>query len=221
MVHILILARPFPLHGKPQHNLSDNGPEFGMEFKQMVEDKGATHTASTSRNPQGNSIIERTHQAIGQVLRTVVAAKNPTTIHEANDVIAETLATAMHAHRCSCQSSNNYLSPGALAFSRDMFLDTPLVADIMAMQRHRQLLIDKRLLRANSKRVRHDYMVDDVVYKRNYLGLSDKLTPTGSGPYRITRVHTNGTVTLQLSPTVQERINIRRIYPQFPLRQPR
>ena len=202
---------------RPLQIVTDQGPEFGQEFTDMCERNGVKHHTSTSRNPQGNSLIERIHQTIGQVLRTVAAARNPKSIHEANAVINETLATAMHACRCACSSSLNHHSPGALAFGRDMFLDIPLIADIIAIQNNRQLLVDKRLLRANASRIRHDYAVGDLVWKRNHLGFSDKLMPSVSGPYPIERVHTNGTVTIRLSNTVLERINIRRIRPKFPL----
>ena len=95
-------------------------------------------------------------------------------------------------------------------------MDIPLIADIIAIRNNRQLLVDKRLIRANAKRIRHDYAVNDLVWKRQYLGFSDKLKPTVSGPYPITRVHTNGTVTILLSPNVQEKINICRVPPKFP-----
>ena len=98
-------------------------------------------------------MIERIHQTIGQVLRTVVAAKDPKSVSEGEAVIEATLATAMHACRCVCSESLAYTTPGGLAFGRDMFLDIPLVADIMAVQQHRQLLVDKRLLAANASRI--------------------------------------------------------------------
>jgi hypothetical protein len=98
-----------------------------------------------------------------------------------------------------------------------MFLDIPLIADILAICNNRQLLVDKRLIRENAKRIRHDYDVGHLVWKRNYLGFSDKLMPTVSGPYPIDRVHTNGTVTIRLSLNQTERINIRHICPKFPL----
>jgi transposase InsO family protein len=204
---------------RPLKIVSDQGPEFSTEFSAMCKRAGVTHSTSTSRNPQGNSLIERIHQTIGQVLRTVVGAYNPQSVHEGEAVIEATLATAMHACRCVCSESLAYNTPGSLAFARDMFLDIPLVADIMAVQKHRQLLVDKRLLYANSKRIRHDYLVGDLVYKKHYIGLSDKLKPTVSGPFEITRVHTNGTVTIALNAHVEERINIRRIRPKFPLQQ--
>ncbi|CAB9497609.1 Pol polyprotein [Seminavis robusta] len=184
-------ARYYP---RTKKVVTDNGPEFKLEFIKMVKKNGAVHRYSTPRNPQGNSMIERTHQAIGQVLRTIVVSRDPKSAADGIKVISETLATVMHAHRCSVQSTNAYLTPGALAFKRDMFLDIPIYADILAMQRHRQSLVDKRLLRANAKRISYDYAVDDLVYKRAYLGLSDKLKPTASGPYRVSRVHTNGNI---------------------------
>ena len=203
---------------RPLRIVTDQGPEFASEFTEMCEAHGIKHSTSTSRNPQGNSLIERIHETIGQVLRTVVVAKDPKLVHEANAVIEEVLATAMHACRCACSSLLEYNSPGALAFGRGMFLDIPLIADIIAIKNNRQLLVDKRLLRENAKRIRYDYAVGDLVLKKQHLGFSDKLKTTYTGPYAITRVHTNGTVTIQLSPHVSERISIRRVRPRFPLR---
>ena len=67
----------------------------------------------------------------------------------------------------------------------------------------------------NAKRIQHDYAVGDQVWKKEYIGLSDKLKPTCSGPYPIDRVHTNGTLTIRLNPNMTERINIRRVRPKF------
>ncbi|CAB9499057.1 Inherit from COG: Retrotransposon protein [Seminavis robusta] len=90
----------FARYPRPKKVVTDNGPEFKLEFIAMVKKNGAVHRYSTPRNPQ----------------------------------------------------------------------------DILAVQRHRQSLVDKRLLRANAKRISYDYAVDDLVYKRAYLGLSDKLS---------------------------------------------
>jgi hypothetical protein len=43
--------------------------------------------------------------------------------------------------------------------------------------------------------------------------LTNKLEPRAVGPYRINAVHTNGTVTIQLTPYTVERISILRIKP--------
>ena len=198
---------------RPMKCVTDGGPEFGQEFVDMIKRSGITYSCVTSRNPQGNSIVERIHQAVGNVLRIVVKDENPRSPAEGRRVIEKTLATAMHACRCATNGTIGNLSAGALAFHRDMFMDIPLIADILTLQKHRQGLVDKRLLKANASRVSHDFRVGEQVLKKKFLNLSDKLAPAFEGPYEITRVHTNGTVTLRIRPNVVERINIRRVKP--------
>lgn len=92
-----------------------------------------------------------------------------------------------------------------------MLLDVPLVADWRTIQERRQQIIDKNLVVANRKRFSYDYAVNDEVLKLTFK--PDKLEPKASGPFRVVSVHTNGTLTLQLSPHVIERISIRRVKP--------
>ena len=40
-----------------------------------------------------------------------------------------------------------------------------------------------------------------------------KLGDRTNGPYKITKVHTNGTITIELRPTITEQINIQRLIP--------
>jgi transposase InsO family protein len=82
----------------------------------MCKANGVEHSTSTSRNPQENYLIERIHQTIGQVMRTVVAAKDPKSVSEGNAVVEWALAAAMHACRCACSESLGCASPGALTF---------------------------------------------------------------------------------------------------------
>ena len=42
-----------------------------------------------------------------------------------------------------------------------------------------------------------------------------KLNPDKEGPFKIVSVHTNGTITIRRSPTVTEKINIRRAHPVY------
>ena len=102
-------------------------------------------------------------------------------------------------------------SPGALVFGRDMFLNVPLVADWTAIATRREQLVNESLRKANLKRISHDYAVGDRVLKKVWQ--PTKLGERTHGPYAITRVHTNGNVTLRLSEGVTERVNIRRIKP--------
>ena len=203
---------PKGINGKATETKEDSQTLAGP-LKGMLADNGIKHRFSSARNPQGNSIVERIHQAIGNVLRIQVAAENPKTRYEADRVIHKTLATAMHACRCAANGTLGNISSGAMAFHRDMFLDIPLIADILTLQKNRQALIDNRLLKANASRISHDYQVGEAVLKKSVLGLSDKLEPSFTGPYKIERVHTNGNVTIRLSPLHTERLNIRRIKP--------
>jgi transposase InsO family protein len=47
----------------------DNGSEFESVFKEMCDNLGIKCRPTTLYNPQGNSIIERIQQAMGNMLR--------------------------------------------------------------------------------------------------------------------------------------------------------
>lgn len=87
-----------------------------------------------------------------------------------------------------------------------MLLDTPLIADLQAIQAKRQQLINNRLIIANRKRISYDYVIGQEVLKITFK--PKKLQAKFTGPFLITSVHTNGTVTIRLSPAVIERISI-------------
>ena len=92
-----------------------------------------------------------------------------------------------------------------------MFLDIPLVADLISIQQHRQHLIDESLRRANMKRRSCDYQVGQQVLQ--IVHDPNKLQERAIGPYTVERVHCNGTLTIRRSAHVTERINIRRLRP--------
>jgi hypothetical protein len=89
-----------------------------------------------------------------------------------------------------------------------MYLDIPLIANVLTLADLRQKQIDKRLMRANAKRKTHDYQVSDQVLIKRELDASSKLEPTYKRPYPIVQVHTNGTVTVLLQPNTTERKTI-------------
>ena len=92
-----------------------------------------------------------------------------------------------------------------------MFLDIPLEADFVQLSERRQATIDRNLLTANNKRRSYDYQIGDEVLK--LVPDPNKLDPRAEGPYQIITVHANGTLTIQLTPQVNERISIRRVKP--------
>ena len=60
-----------------------------------------------------------------------------------------------------------------------MFLNIPIISDIVALQEQQQKLIDQGLLKANAACISHDYQFNEQVLKKNHIGLSDQ--PTYSG----------------------------------------
>lgn len=117
----------------------------------------------------------------------------------------------MHAMRTTVATTLGS-APGSLAFSRDMFLNVPLVADWNTIACKREQHVNENLRRANKRRRRqYDYAPGEQVLKKVHN--PTKLGERTSGPYTIERVHANGTLTINLRQGVTERINIRRLIP--------
>ena len=147
---------------------------------------------------------------MADILRPLTYANPPQHVADSKQLVDSALATAAYAARTAIHSTLQ-LSPGALVFNRDMLLDVPVIADLQLLKDRRQYVIDKNLERANRKRVAIDYNVGDQVLKLVYK--PNKLEPRAIGPYAITRVHANGTLTIQLSQHVTERISLRKVKP--------
>ncbi len=98
-------------------------------------------------------------------------------------LIDEALSTTMHATRCTSSTALQGLSPGAVVFCRDMFLDLAMYADILLLQKHCQQLVDERLLQASSQSIQHDYKVGNQVLKKAVLTFSDKLQTVFAGTF--------------------------------------
>ena len=112
---------------------------------------GIIDVPTTSRNPQGNSVCERMHQVVADVLRSNMGGKPFQTLDQATNMLEDALATAVHANRCSFTKALG-ATPGEVVFGRDMLLDLPIMVDLVRIQSKRQLLIDENLRRQNSKR---------------------------------------------------------------------
>ena len=199
----------------PVKCVHDNGGEFsGWEFQQLLQQCGIQSKPTTSRNPTANAICERMHQTVGNVLRVLVHAHPPPNVQVAEDLVDQALATAIHTLRSAVTRTLSNHSPAQLAFNRDMFLNIPFQADLQAIQQRRQLLIDTNLMKKNAKRRSFDYQPGGQVLVK--ADSPSKLGDRSTGPYIITQVHTNGTITIQRSAHVTERLNIRRVYPYRP-----
>jgi len=196
---------------RPNRCVHDNGGEFtGAAFQELLEQAAITDVTTTSYNPRANSVCERMHQTVANVLRTLLYVRPPQTDDDAAQLVDNAIATTVHATRCAV-SRVLQTSPGAMVFQRDMVVDVPFIADLLVLQAHRQELVDENLRRQNAKRREHHHQVGDLVLMKSIDPV--KLAPRAVGPFPIVQVYTNGTVEIQKSPHTRERVNIRRIVP--------
>jgi hypothetical protein len=150
------------------------------------------------------------HQTVGNTLRVISRLHPPNALPQAQATVDEALSNCVLALRTSFSSAIN-AAPGSVAFSRDMIFAVPLVADWLLVQQCWQQLIDQRLISANNKRYSYDYQPGQEVLKLAYK--PKKLDQRATGPYTIESVHTNGTITIRITPHVVERLSIRRVRP--------
>ena len=173
----------------PTQIIFDRGNEFLAEFAQMVvEDYGIKKKPITKRNPQANSIIERVHQTLGNIIRVL-----DTQSMDPEDPWGGVLAAAMFALRATYHTTTQ-ATPMQLVFGRDAILNTTFQANWKNIKDRKQKLIHKNNKRENSKRIPHEYKIHDKVL----LDLGDikgKYKDKYDGPYVVVQVNdNNGTV---------------------------
>jgi hypothetical protein len=196
---------------RPVRVIFDQGPEFkGDAFAQMLRRHGVHPHPTSVKNPQANAICERLHQTISNTLRPLLHSNPPADFDQIALIVDTALHTAAYS-ACTAIHTAMKISPGALVFQRDMLLDIPIIADLHLLREQRQALIDQRLVESNRRRISHDYQPNDEVLVLAFK--PDKLEPCTQGPFRIERVHTNGTITIRHTQHLTERINIRRVRP--------
>ena len=94
-----------------------------------------------------------------------------------------------------------------------MLLPIQYKADWAAIALKKQQQILKDNLRENNTRLPHQYQVGDRVLL-TVPGIIPKMSLPRKGPYKITRIHTNGTVHIKRGP-IEQRVNIRCITPYY------
>jgi hypothetical protein len=84
------------------------------------------------------------HQTVASVLHTLVYSNPPHNMTQARDIVDQALALAMNAMRTTVATTLES-APGALAFSRDMFLNIPLIVDWQAIATRREHHVNEKL----------------------------------------------------------------------------
>ena len=150
------------------------------------------------------------HQTVVNVLRALLYSNPPKNMAQAKDIMYNALSTDMHA-MLTTVATNLGGTPDALAFSRDMFLNVPLVADWQTISCKHEHHVNENLREANTKRRSFDYAKGRQVLKKVHN--PTKLGVRTTGPFPIQLVHVNGKLTIELRPGLLERINTRRLVP--------
>jgi hypothetical protein len=158
------------------------------------------------KNPQTHAFVERIHQVISSSICAMelhTKAFDDTTIN----AVLQNVAYGLRDTNYSSISA----SPCQLVFGRDMIINAIYLANWKALSERRTAQIRKNNISENKNSVAHEYLVGESVYLRKS-NIEQKLVPL-QGPFPITTVHTNGTITIHRSLTVSERINIRWLHP--------
>ena len=132
----------------PGQVIYDNGSEFKLNFKLLCKQYGLKHKPTTKKNPQGNSILERIHQVVANMLRSFDLDNQELDEH---DLFGEYLAQVAWAIRCTYHATLR-ATPGQLVYGRDMILDIPYTANWSKINSRKQELIDK----SNKKKIAKD-----------------------------------------------------------------
>ena len=200
---------------RPQRCVHDNGNEFmGREFQMLLKKNGINSVNTTVKNPQANAIVERFHQSISTTIAIAAQENPPTNFHEINSMVHDKCAAAQFAYHASYHRTLDH-SPGELAFGRNMLAPFARQIDWKTLRQRRQDQINSQNLRENTNRKFHDYNVGDRILILDK-DLTKKLNPKvlEEGPWTITNVHVNGTVTINRNGYL-ETINICCIKPYF------
>ena len=200
----------FTRYPLPEELVYDRGSEFLGEFARMIEeDYGIKKRPTTTRNPRANSILERAHQTLGNMLRTFE-------IHSDKEVTEENvngiLSAIMFAMRATVHTTNQ-ATPMQLVFGRDALMNIKFKADWNYIRQRKQEIINKNNRRENKQRIPHTYKVGDkVMLNISETSLSKYGINPFSGPFTVRHVNDNGTVVLQMG-SVLDTWNIRNIKP--------
>ena len=160
------------------------------------------------------SVIERMHLSLGQILRSILAqaklSNNEQHADLLNSYVDSALSSSLYAINCAINSTTK-VSPGAFVFQRDMLLPIQCITIWETVRRKKQIRAHHNNFMENLRCRPFTYTPNMEVMLEDTTGV--KLSARSKGPYKISKVHSNGTVTISLKPNVFQRVNIRRIKP--------
>ena len=198
----------FTRYAWPNQIIFDRGSKFMAEFALACKNEyGLTTRPITARNPQANSIIERVHQTLGNIIRTMELYKqNLDDINPFGGILAATMFAIRSTYNTTTQATAMQL-----VFGRNGIFNIPFKASWDVIRQRKQEIINKNNERENSKRIRYTYKEGDLIliknYKKHKYGQAEYV-----GPYPVTRVNNNGTLRYKKG-VVIDVVNIRNSVP--------
>jgi hypothetical protein len=180
----------------PTKVICDRSSEFMAKTKDMLKNEyGIKQQVITTQNPQANSMVERAHQTLPQLIRSHDIASNPELNLE--DPFTGILSACAFAVQTTVHTTN-CVTPSQLVFGRDANHITVFKADwqywyIADRKCHRIIQNTKK---ENNTRRHHVYQVGDKVVitekpNQKYGNLMHK------SPQTVETVYDNGTVKLK------------------------
>ena len=198
---------------RPTEVVMDRGVEFMGEVRHALKHEyGLKLRFITTRNPQANSMVERAHKTIGNMIRS----QNLKSRHDLPDGSWAGVLNAVGFAMKATLHTTMRATPMQLVFGRDAIHNVTFEADWQYIKERRQRLIRQNNERENAARVPHNYQPEDKVMvaqpQPRKFG-----QPRFKGPYTVDRVfNDNGTVRLRVpkgNGYVYETWNIRNTHP--------
>jgi len=173
----------------------DKGKEFAREVSETLKNEyGVIQKVVTSRNPQSNSMIERCHKRLYNMIHSaqIKGKRGLDSFLGFKGVLAacrKAMNSTVHTTACATPAST------LLVFGHDAMLNASFQADWQFIKERKQRLIIQNNKHENANRKPHAHNVGDVVIVKAGAGCKHGSNPY-LGPMRITQVNDNGTVKL-------------------------
>ena len=197
----------------PAEVIMDRGREFRAEVEKLLKDEyGIRRKLISTRNPQANSMVERAHQTIHNLLATQGIKSREDLPNGTWDGILSAVRFTMRA----TIHTTTRATPAQLVFGRDAIHNTRFEANWQFIKERRRNVIQQNNDRENAKRTPHTYKVGNTVMIEQYQHRKYG-QPKYNGPYVVDTVNDNGTVRLRHATanggTVYQTWNARNIHP--------
>jgi len=193
---------------RPGRVIYDQGSEFQNEdFYKLCAKWNLLLEPITTANPQANSIVERVHRIMGDMIRVQLTQQ-----HEHDDPIRDIFTAAAYGIRATVHGTTLF-TPGQIVFNKDMILRTNILVNTELIRQRRHAAAVKNNIRENKRRIPYKYQPGGkVLLLTRYLDPKLKLK---EGPFTIESVNPkNGILHIKRGQYV-EPISMRLVRPYF------